>query len=97
MPLSPEFWSVELDVPVDLVPAAEDLLAEAGIAVSSYEVTKPGVAMSPDWRVQVLFDAPPDEKEWRRRLRDVAAALGFPLRSASRIYRRKTGCAIPTS
>ena len=61
MPLSPEFWSVELDVPVDLVPAAEDLLADTGIAVSSYEVVKPGVAMSPDWRVQVLFDAPPDE------------------------------------
>ncbi|MFN3399972.1 MAG: 50S ribosomal protein L11 methyltransferase [Ferrovibrio sp.] len=78
MPLSPEFWSVELDVPVDLVPAAEDLLAEAGIAVSSYEVTKPGVAMSPDWRVQVLFDAPPDQKEWRKRLKDVAAGLDIP-------------------
>jgi ribosomal protein L11 methyltransferase len=78
MPLSPEFWSVELDVPVDLVPAAEDLLAEAGIAVSSYEVVKPGVAMSPDWRVQVLFDAPPDEKEWRARLKEVAAGLGIP-------------------
>jgi len=78
MPLSPEFWSVELDVPVDLVPAAEDLLAEAGIAVSSYEVTKPGVAMSPDWRVQVLFDAPPDEKDWRKRLKDVAEALEIP-------------------
>ncbi len=78
MPLSPEFWSVELDVPVDLVPAAEDLLAEAGIAVSSYEVTKPGMAMSPDWRVQVLFDAPPDEKEWRKRLKAVAAGLDIP-------------------
>ena len=78
MPLSPEFWSVELDVPVDLVPAAEDLLAEAGIAVSSYEVVKPGIAMSPDWRVQVLFDAPPDEKEWRKRLKDVAAGLDIP-------------------
>lgn len=78
MPLSPEFWSVELDVPVDLVPAAEDLLAEAGIAVSSYEVTKPGLAMSPDWRVQVLFDAPPDEKEWRKRLKQVAAGLDIP-------------------
>ncbi len=78
MPLSPEFWSVELDVPVDLVPAAEDLLAEAGIAVSSYEVTKPGMAMSPDWRVQVLFDAPPDEKEWRKRLKAVAVGLDIP-------------------
>lgn len=78
MPLSPEFWSVELDVPVDLVPAAEDLLADAGIAVSSYEVVKPGVAMSPDWRVQVLFDAPPDERSWRRRLQEVAAGLGIP-------------------
>jgi ribosomal protein L11 methyltransferase len=78
MPLSPEFWSVELDVPVDLVPAAEDLLAEAGVAVSSYEVTKPGVAMSPDWRVQVLFDAPPDEKDWRKRLKEVAAGLDIP-------------------
>ncbi|MEK9969300.1 MAG: 50S ribosomal protein L11 methyltransferase [Ferrovibrio sp.] len=78
MPLSPEFWSVELDVPVDLVPAAEDLLTDAGIAVSSYEVVKPGVAMSPDWRVQVLFDAPPDEKEWRARLQAVAAGLGIP-------------------
>lgn len=78
MPLSPEFWSVELDVPVDLVPAAEDLLADTGIAVSSYEVVKPGVAMSPDWRVQVLFDAPPDEEAWRRRLQDVAAGLGIP-------------------
>jgi ribosomal protein L11 methyltransferase len=78
MPLSPEFWSVELDVPVDLVPAAEDLLADTGIAVSSYEVVKPGVAMSPDWRVQVLFDAPPDEKDWRKRLKEVAAALEIP-------------------
>lgn len=78
MPMSPEFWSVELDVPVDLVPAAEDLLADAGIAVSSYEVAQPGLAMSPDWRVQVLFDAPPDEAEWRRRLQDVAAALDIP-------------------
>ncbi len=78
MPLSPEFWSVELDVPVDLVPAAEDLLADTGIAVSSYEVVKPGVAMSPDWRVQVLFDAPPDEKAWRQRLQHVAAALDIP-------------------
>jgi ribosomal protein L11 methyltransferase len=78
MPLSPEFWSVELDVPVDLVPAAEDLLAEAGIAVSSYEVVKPGMAMSPDWRVQVLFDAPPTEKDWRKRLKQVAAGLGIP-------------------
>ncbi len=78
MPLSPEFWSVELDVPVDLVPAAEDLLAEAGIAVSSYEVVKPGMAMSPDWRVQVLFDAPPDETEWRQRLKEVADGLDIP-------------------
>lgn len=78
MPLSPEFWSVELDVPVDLVPAAEDLLADAGIAVSSYEVVQPGMAMSPDWRVQVLFDAPPDEKEWRKRLKHVAAGLDIP-------------------
>lgn len=78
MPLSPEFWLVELDVPVDLVPAAEDLLGDTGIAVSSYEVVKPGVAMSPDWRVQVLFDAPPDEKEWRRRLQEVATGLGIP-------------------
>lgn len=78
MPLSPEFWSVELDVPVDLVPAAEDLLAEAGIAVSSYEVVRPGMAMSPDWRVQVLFDAPPDEKDWRARLKAVAAGLDIP-------------------
>lgn len=78
MPLSPEFWSVELDVPVDLVPAAEEMLDDAGIAVSSYEVVKPGLAMSPDWRVQVLFDAPPDEKEWRRRLKEVAAGLDIP-------------------
>jgi ribosomal protein L11 methyltransferase len=78
MPLSPEFWSVELDVPVDLVPAAEELLGDAGIAVSSYEVTKPGVAMSPDWRVQVLFDAPPDEQKWRARLSEVAAGLDIP-------------------
>lgn len=78
MPLSPEFWSVELDVPVDLVPAAEDLLADTGIAVSSYEVVKPGLAMSPDWRVQVLFDAPPDEQEWRGRLQEVAAGLNIP-------------------
>lgn len=78
MPLSPEFWSVELDVPVDLVPAAEEMLGEAGIAVSSYEVIRPGVAMSPDWRVQVLFDAPPDEKDWRKRLKAVAAGLEIP-------------------
>lgn len=77
MPLSPEFWSVELDVPVGLVAAAEDLLGEAGIAVTSYEVLKPGVAVSPDWRVQVLFDAPPDEAAWRARLAEVAAALGL--------------------
>lgn len=78
MPLSPEFWSVELDVPVDLVPAAEEMLGDAGIAVSSYEVVQPGMAMSPDWRVQVLFDAPPDEKEWRARLTEIAAGLGIP-------------------
>lgn len=78
MPLSPEFWSVELDVPVDLVPAAEELLGDAGIAVSSYEVLQPGVAMSPDWRVQILFDAPPDEKHWRARLKALAAGLDIP-------------------
>jgi ribosomal protein L11 methyltransferase len=78
MPLSPEFWSVELDVPVDLVAAAEEMLGEAGIAVSSYEVPQPGVAMSPHWRVQVLFDAPPDEHEWRARLKEVAAGLAIP-------------------
>jgi len=78
MPLSPEFWSVELDVPVDLVPAAEDLVGDDGLlAVSSYEVPRPGQAMSPDWRLQVLFDAPPDEALWRRRLAAVAAALGI--------------------
>ena len=78
MPLSPEFWSVELDVPVDLVPAAEEMLGEAGIAVSSYEVPRAGLAMSPDWRVQVLFDAPPDEQDWRARMTAVAAGLDIP-------------------
>jgi len=78
MPVSPEFWSVELDVPVDLVAAAEDMLGEAGVAVTSYEVLKPGVAVSPDWRVQVLFDAPPDRKEWQRRLKEIAAGLDIP-------------------
>lgn len=78
MPLSPEFWSVELDVPVDLIPAAEELVADEDLlAVSSYEVPRPGLAMSPDWRLQVLFDAPPDEKLWRRRLTDIAIALGI--------------------
>lgn len=78
MPVSPEFWSVELDVPVDLVAAAEEMLGDAGVAVSSYEVVQPGVAMSPDWRVQVLFDAPPDKKEWQRRLKEIAAGLEIP-------------------
>lgn len=77
MPLSPEFWSAELDVPVDLVAACEELVGDAGIAVSSYEVPRPGMAMSPDWRVQVLFDAPPDEAEWNARLAAVAAGLGL--------------------
>src|SRR3546814_10082828 len=78
MPLSPEFWSVELDVPVDLIPAAEELVADEDLlAVSSYEVPRPGLAMSPDWRLQVLFDAPPDEPLWRRRLTDLAATLGI--------------------
>lgn len=78
MPLSPEFWSVELDVPVDLVAAAEDMLGDEALAVTSYEVLKPGMAISPDWRVQVLFDAPPDQKLWRKRLGEIADALGIP-------------------
>jgi ribosomal protein L11 methyltransferase len=78
MPVSPEFWSVELDVPVDLVAAAEEMLGDAGVAVSSYEVTKPGVAMSPDWRVQVLFDTPPDRKTWQAVLTEIAAGLDIP-------------------
>lgn len=78
MPLSPEFWSVELDVPVDLVAAAEEMLGDAGVAVTSYEVLQPGVAVSPDWRVQVLFDAPPDQKDWRARLKAIAAGLDIP-------------------
>lgn len=74
----PAFWIAELDVPVGLVPAAEELLGEAGIAVSSYEVPRAGLAMSPDWRLQVLFDAAPDRTAWRRRLGQLAAALGIP-------------------
>lgn len=78
MPLSPEFWSVELDLPVDLVPAAEEMVADDDLlAVTSYEVPRPGLAISPDWRLQVLFDAPPDETLWRRRLTEIAAALGL--------------------
>ena len=78
MPLSPEFWSVELDLPVDLVPAAEDLIADDDLlAVTSYEIPRPGMAMSPDWRLQILFDAPPDEATWRRRLTELATALGI--------------------
>lgn len=78
MPISPEFWSVELDVPVDLVAAAEEMLGDAGVAVTSYEVLKAGVAVSPDWRVQVLFDAPPDQKHWRVRLTEIATGLDIP-------------------
>lgn len=77
MPLSPEFWSVELDVPVDLVVAAEEMIGDEGLAVTSYEVPQPGLAISPHWRVQVLFDAPPDQTEWRARLSDIAAGLGI--------------------
>jgi ribosomal protein L11 methyltransferase len=78
MPLSPAFWSVELDLPVDLVPAAEELVADDDLlAVTSYEVPRPGMAISPDWRLQILFDAPPDEALWRRRLTDLAATLGI--------------------
>ncbi|HEX6956958.1 MAG TPA: 50S ribosomal protein L11 methyltransferase [Ferrovibrio sp.] len=76
MPISPEFWSAELDLPSDLVAAAEELLGEYGVALTSYEVLQPGMAISPLWRVQVLFDAPPDEAEWRQRLTDIAAGLG---------------------
>lgn len=77
MPLSPEFWMAELDVPVDLVAAAEEMIGDEGVAVTSYEVPRPGLAMSPDWRVQVLFDTPPDESDWRQRLTEIAAGLGI--------------------
>lgn len=77
MPLSPEFWSAELDVPSDLVTAAEEMIGDEGVALTSHEVPRPGVAVSPDWRVQVLFDAPPDEAEWRTRLAAVAEGLGI--------------------
>lgn len=77
MPLSPEFWMAELDVPSDLVAAAEEMVGDEGVAVSSYEVPRPGMAISPDWRLQVLFDAPPDEAEWRTRLAAVAEGLGI--------------------
>lgn len=77
MPLSPEFWSAELDVPSDLVAAAEEMIGDEGVAVTSHEVPRPGVAVSPDWRVQVLFDAPPDQDEWRNRLAAVAEGLGI--------------------
>lgn len=77
MPLSPEFWSVELDIPVDMVAAAEEMLGDEGVAVTSYEVPQPGVAISPQWRIQVLFDAPPDENEWRGRMSEIADGLGI--------------------
>lgn len=77
MPLSPEFWMAELDVPSDLVAAAEEMIGDEGVAVTSHEVSRPGVAVSPDWRVQVLFDAPPDEALWRERLTAVADGLGL--------------------
>ncbi|WP_298726894.1 50S ribosomal protein L11 methyltransferase [uncultured Ferrovibrio sp.] len=77
MPISPEFWSVELDIPVDLVAATEEMLGDEGVAVTSYEVPIPGQAISPKWRIQVLFDAPPDETEWRHRLTAIAEGLGL--------------------
>lgn len=77
MPLAPEFWTAELDVPSDFVTAAEEMVGDEGVAVSSYEVPRPGMAISPDWRLQVLFDSPPDETEWRARLAAIAGALGI--------------------
>lgn len=67
----PAFWSIEIELPFAALTPFEELLGEdAGVAVSSYEV-RGGAA----WRLQVLFDAPPDEKAWRRRLTAIARGL----------------------
>lgn len=69
----PAFWSIEIELPFAALVPFEELLGEdAGVAVSSYEV-RGGAA----WRLQVLFDAPPDEKAWRRRLAAIAGDLGL--------------------
>lgn len=75
------FWFAEIALPFEKLAAAEELLGEdAGVAVTSYEVPPPAGKNWPDpahapWRLQVLFDAAPDEKTWRGKLEGIAKAL----------------------
>ncbi len=73
----PSFWFVEIELPyAALVPFEELLGDDTGVAVSSYEVAPlPDPDLAP-WRLQVLFDAPPNEAAWRKRLSAIATGMG---------------------
>ncbi len=74
------FWFVEIELPFPALAPFEDLLgldAEAGVALSSYEVAPMPDPDTAFWRLQLLFDAPPDDAAWRQRLAEIAASMGL--------------------
>ncbi len=85
----PSFWFVEIELPFPALAPFEDLLgveAEDGVALSSYEVAPMPDPDMAQWRLQVLFDTPPDEAAWRQRLAAIAAGMNLP---AAPIYAGK--------
>lgn len=79
----PAFWFVEIELPFPALAPFEELLGDLedetapGVAVSSYEVAPMPDPDLAQWRLQVLFDAPPDEAAWRKRLRSIASGMNL--------------------
>lgn len=72
-----EFWFVEIEMDFPQLAPFEDLLGETdgSVAVSSYEVAPMPNPDDARWRLQILFDAPPDMKAWKKRLTAIANSL----------------------
>ena len=72
-----EFWFVEIEMDFPQLAPFEDLLGEAdgSVAVSSYEVAPMPNPDDARWRLQILFDAPPDMAAWKKRLGGIAKSM----------------------
>ncbi|WP_374630956.1 50S ribosomal protein L11 methyltransferase [Ferrovibrio sp.] len=74
-----EFWFVEIEMGFPQLEPFEELLGETedSVAVSSYEVAPMPNPDDAHWRLQILFDAPPDMKAWKQRLAGIAKSMGL--------------------
>lgn len=72
---SPHYWRVSFELPRQAAQLAEDSFADLVLSIASFEADDAGRW----WRLDLLFGAPPEMDELRRRLIIIAAMHSIPV------------------